>query len=529
MRGSRCALFLSLVLFGCQPQTAGPTAAPRQAAVATYDDEATREAMAVLEEGGTACDAYVAATWVLYVRAAGETSLAGPMSALWFDAKTGGVDFLDASFNAPLDATPSANPVGQGILVPGAPAGLTALHARHCTLPMERLTRRAIALARDGFPISALYAATIAYRMDLLERSEYGQRTFFKEGAPLKAGDVLRQPELADLLEAITASGDEVIYRGSWAAAFLDAAKAVESPVTSADLTAYRAAWRVPHHVTYRGRTVYANSGRTMGGLHVLLALKVLENAKLPPAEHPSASADALEVLLRVWRATSEEYWLYDPATLDDAEAVASRLSDANVARLWKNVVDRLSAPAKTYLGHHSQTVTVIDPDGNAITGINTIQSYPWGDGVFVHGVALPNAGRLASPGAPGSRKLDTAALNVSTRDGALEGLGATFSFSLREAAFQMWVNLIDYGMPVDRALAEPRFGTFVISADVGSVDMDTQYLDPAVPSGVAAELMARGLGVTQTAPAGSFLDLGLGTAATTDGAAPKSALMPTH
>lgn len=261
-----------------------------------------------------------------------------------------------------------------------------------------------------------------------------------------------------------------------------------------------------------------------MGGLQVLLALKVLENAALQKGEHPSSSVDTLEVLMRVWRAVSQEYWLYDVNTLDNEDQVAAYLSEANAARIWARAQENLSEPARAYLGSHSQTLTIIDENGNAITGINTIQSFPWGDGVFVRGVALPNSGKLVLPGSPGRRRLDTVAMNIVTQNRALYGAGTTFGFSLREAAFQMWVNTIDLGLSIGAALAEPRFGTFVMLPD-GTTDMSTQYLDPRVPTAIGLELRARGVGVTQVSVDG-FFDIGLGTAASTEGDLPTSAYM---
>jgi gamma-glutamyltranspeptidase len=152
------------------------------------------------------------------------------------------------------------------------------------------------------------------------------------------------------------------------------------------DLHNYRSQWRQPRYIRYRDYDVYGASGRSYGGAWSLLALKTLEHFDMPNGPHFSESVDRLEVMVRIAKTVWNEAWLYEIENLDDDAKVESYLTAPHAAAVWERVRQELPADLPDRRGNHSYHIVVVDRDGNAITGTNTINSLPWGDGLFVDG-----------------------------------------------------------------------------------------------------------------------------------------------
>jgi gamma-glutamyltranspeptidase/glutathione hydrolase len=506
---------LLLVLAGCSHRAPDPAPEepPRQAAIATYHPEATRAARELLSAGGNAFDAFVAATLVEYVLAPGVTSAAGPLVAMVFDAAHRQAWHLDGDLAAPL-AAPRTQ-AGRALMIPGALAALSALHERFGRLPWRELVEPAHALAEAGFAIDDDYAGLIVWRQALLAASDYGRRTFFRDGQPLKAGDLLRQPELAGFLAAIAEEGAAHMYRGAWADGFAAAAQASGSGATAEDLRRYAAAWRAPYRFAYHGHQILTPAGRTVGGLWDVLALEVLDRAGLRLDRPYAESADLLEVLMRIARRVWSETWFFDVDTLDAPARVAARMSADAALSLWQDVRSGLSSPAAAQVAGHSYSISIVDAEGNAITGTHTITSLPWGDGVFVEGVPLTAGGALGLPATPGERWASTFATLLVTRGDRLRAALSTFSTSEVEAGFQLLIDVIDYGLAADEAVARPRFGSFPSNDTFTATDPTKNMIDRAIDPAILAQLVERGLQLDD----GAWQDTGLGAVVTVDDA----------
>jgi gamma-glutamyltranspeptidase/glutathione hydrolase len=494
-----------------------PTPRP-QALVATYHPIATQIGVKILQSGGNAFDAFVGATMAQYVLAEGANSLAGSLAVLVYDAKTGTTNYLDAHFNDvknPKGTWTAADPqLGKAVVVPGAVAGLEALSKRYGRLSFAEVLQPAIELARDGFEISDLYAFFIAFRADVLQRSDYGRRTFFPNGEALQAGDLLKQPEVADFLTKLGEQGSSYMYRGEWATHCVEAVKANGGLMTGDDLASYQAAWVEPWKTTYRGYEVYASAGRAFGGLWTLTALKTIEHTDVTPLGHFSASPDALEVVVRTARTVWTEPWLFDYRELDNRKRVASRLTSKYTANIWARVAAQLPVRPKAQGGSHSYHIIVVDKDGNVANGTNTHESTPWGDGIFVEGVPLANAGTIPWSTRPGERRLAPFSVHLVFKDGRLQFVSGAFTPSLIEASFQFLLNLIDYKLPASEVVSLPRFGTFphdpVASQTETTMNWSSNWLDPRVSEASVETLKARGLSFQQQ----GFVDTGLGVVA---------------
>jgi gamma-glutamyltranspeptidase/glutathione hydrolase len=468
----------------------------RDSIVVTHHPRLREIGHAVLDAGGNAFDAFVATIAAQNVMAEGASTLAGPLSVLLYTASNGRVSYLDADFNDPISPDwrwRSRMPRdGRTVLVPGAPAGLEALAQKHGTRSFSDLLQPAIQLAEDGFPVCRLMAAFIAWRAKVLKRTEYGRRTFFSStGKPLRPGQTIRQPQVASFLSSLARNGSEYVYSGEWGKKFLKAVRGKHGILTDGDLVQYRVRWEEPWSTTYRGYTVCSASGLAYGGLWTLLALKTLEHTSLSPACHYSADTGALELLVGSARQVWAENWLVDHRALEDRRLVESRLTNAYTKQIWDRVKKRKPLQPLAAIGSHSYHIIVIDKDGNAASGTTTIESDPWGEGMFVQGIPLSPAGALPWNTSPGKRRLSPFSIHFAFQDNRLRFAVGGISNSLVEAAFQFLVNLIDYRLPVDDAVSMPRFGTF--PADK-KLDLDKNWLDPRVGEEVVKALKKKGL-----------------------------------
>ena len=478
------------------------------ALVASYNPQARVAALDMLRAGGNAFDAFVAATLVEYIVAPGVTSAAGPLAALVYHANTKTTTYLDASFNmvtAPDGQWKPGEPDGKAVLVPGAIAGLEEISRKFGKLSFSRVVQPARVLARQGFLVSDAYSTIIRTYANTLKRTEYGRKTFFKSHEPLTVGDRLQLPEVAGFLDGLSKEGSAYMYRGHWADAFVREVSAAGGLASFDDLKAYQVRWLAPHKSSYRGYELHSSSGRAFGGPWQLVALKTLEHTKLDHTMHYSKKADDLGLLVRIARTMWQESWLTDTRVLDDNVLIASKLAEEYTRKLWEKVKSQIPKPDGG-IGTHSFHVIVADEEGNVITGTNTIESLPWGDGIFVQGVPLTNAGKLPFNTRPGERVISPFALQLGFRNGNLAMAMGTFNSSLVEAGFQFLVNAIDYGFDPQSSTWSPRFGTFPFN-EMMQPDPTSNWLDPRIETKIVTALGNQGLKFVQK----GYIDTGSG------------------
>jgi gamma-glutamyltranspeptidase / glutathione hydrolase len=504
--------------------------------VVAYHPRVREIGQRILAAGGNAADAFVAAVVATNVVGEGASSLAGPLGAMvhraW-PAVGPSTSWLDAEFDQPLDegqAQPGrSRPFGRAVLVPGAPLGLSELARRHATLPMATLVEPAAELAEHGFPVTNLLAGLIRWRRRVLGRSEYGRRTFFLDGQPLAAGQTLRQPELAGLLRRWAVEGPALWYRGEWAGRFLEAVGEHGGRLGAADLERYRVHWRQPWAIRYRGRTVLAAPAPSFGGYWVLLALRVWEQLAEDTGaagDHAAASEAArLERMIRTAHHVWSEPDLLRPEALADTERIRGRVASANAAVLAERVRRRERARPMSSAASHSYHVITMDRAGNLVSGTTTIQSAPWGEGIFVDGVPVNAAGSIPWAAQPGQRRLTALTSQLVLDAGGPRHAVGTISNSLLEAAFQILVELLDNGSPVHRAVSAPRFGTFPPRRWLlrGMPMLDRNWLDPRLDRSVVRELRRTGLRVVQS----GTVDTGLGAVLSVHGDAAVGMTLP--
>ena len=224
----------------------------------------------VLEEGGTAADAAVAACLASCVAETVMTGLLGGGHAVYFDgAKARNLDcFVDVPSGEGAPPVELRVPFGEELVhyavgpgtcaVPGLPRGLGELHRRYGRLAWPRVVEPALLLAREGVVMPPAHAACLAMLGPVFTMQPEGGRIYAPEGRLLAAGETLAQPGLATALELLADEGADSVYEGS-IAELLTAVEGV--PVTAADLERYEARWEAPVEVEWLGRRVLTRGG----------------------------------------------------------------------------------------------------------------------------------------------------------------------------------------------------------------------------------------------------------------------------
>ncbi|HQR89061.1 MAG: hypothetical protein B7Y78_00500 [Caulobacter sp. 35-67-4] len=490
-----------------------------RAMVAACHDRSVEIGLDILRRGGSATDAFIAVTFADYVQTPGASSLAGPMGALIHDPRTGEVHSLAAPLKTVSSLggqwTTGETAVGKQVLVPGAVAGLEAMHRRFGRLPWADLVRPAAEMAREGFPVTPLMSGiSIAYKATL-SASDYGRQTYLRpDGSPHPVGAILKLPALADTLDAIAAKGAAHVQTGAWAQAVVAMVKEKGGEMTAADLADYRPEWSAPLRIAYRGRVIHGLGGHNSGGARLLLALETLEQADIKALGHPSESLDGLEAMVRISRAVSAEPPLNTHAFFEDPKAPAALLAGSRPAQIWGEVAARIQRPPLPAPGSHSYAVAVVDEQGGAVTGTHTIESLPFGtNGLFVGGVPLNNTGiqhpysadsAYATP--PGRYLIEPLSAVLAFEGDRLVLAGGTFSASLWPADFQMVSSLLDFDWTPERVALTPRFGGYGIDLTKLTADISVNVIDKRVRAEVVEAMKQRGVALSQA----GYVDTGM-------------------
>jgi gamma-glutamyltranspeptidase/glutathione hydrolase len=261
----------------------------------------------ILQEGGTAADAAVAATVASCVAETVMTGLAGGGHAIHWDAQGATAELLDffvavpgrgggpaadmVAVDIPFGSVPVRYLIGAASVgVPGVPAGCDALWRRWGRLPWFRIVEPALRLATHGVAMPPAHADCLAMLSPVLTRHE-GAGIYAPRGRTLQTGERLHQPGLVHALEALIHEGPATFYGGSVGEAMLDLLDQRGGALTRADLDAYQVEWHQPDRVGYAGLHVLTRRGLCT----VLDTLQRLPGmAGLDPAGRALAMAEAL-------------------------------------------------------------------------------------------------------------------------------------------------------------------------------------------------------------------------------------------
>lgn len=477
---------LALLMLGGIPAAA-------QGMVVAQERQAAEAGAQVLREGGTATDAAVATAFALSVTHPAAGNLGGGGFLLHRDAK-GRASFVDFREMAPARAHArmflkdgaydearhhdSLLSVG----VPGSVAGLHAAWKRQGKLPWARLLAPAIALAREGFPVSPTLARSLEAYLPEFAKHAPTLAQFSRDGKPLQPGDRLRQPDLADSLQRIADHGPAGFYRGRTAQLLVAQMKREGGLITARDLAAYVPRWRRPLRGTYRGHEVLAAPPPSSGGVVILEILNQLEGDDLAALGQDSPAFVHLtaEAMRRAY--ADRARWLGDP-DFNPALPVARLTSKAYAAQLRKGISPTrasVSSPESfTWPAESDETthLSVVDRAGNAVSLTTTLEdSYglkrlvpgagfllnnEMGDFNAKPGLtdALGRIGTKANLAAPRKRMLSSMCPVILSLDGKLRLVaGSPGGRTIPNTTLRVVLNVVDFGLGAKAAVDAPRF-----------------------------------------------------------------------
>lgn len=356
---------------------------PAQGAVATAHPLASAVGREILQAGGNAFDAAVAVSAALAVVEPYGSGLGGGGFFLLREAgEPARFSFLDARERAPLAATPDLylrNGEVQRKLsldgalaaaIPGTPAALTELSQQRGRLPLAQTLAPAIALARDGFSVDAVYRQRASWRLDALRADAESARLFLRDGELPAEGQRLRQPELAATLERLAREGRDGLYRGELAERLVQGVRAAGGIWTPRDLAEYRTVERAPLRFQLAdGRELIGAPPPSAGGVILAQSLGMLERLSWREAAPVQRSHLVVEALRRAYRDRSQ---LGDP---DFVRAPLQRLLSADYLQTLAAGIDPARATPSSALppaprwreGEHTTHFAVIDTEGNAV------------------------------------------------------------------------------------------------------------------------------------------------------------------
>ncbi|HEX9890242.1 MAG TPA: gamma-glutamyltransferase [Nitriliruptorales bacterium] len=462
-----------------------------RAMVVTDHPLATRAGLEVLRAGGNACDAALAACAAQIVLEPDMVTMTGCLSTLHRDAATGTVTYCNGSPDRPRGhhgpVTDADVETGRGVMVPGWWAGFEAIRERFGTWSRDAILAQAIEYARDGFEIPPhLYS----YESQMLARiasTPEGRAIYLPEGTLRLPYERWEQPALAGTLERFATEGADEFYRGTFARKLVETVQGAGGALSMADLDAYEVRWQEPVRGTYRGYEIVGAPPPDNGGLMLIEVLNLVELLDLPAMGHQLESADTLYWLMHIVDTVMGEGTRQnDPDSHHvPVELLASKEFAAHRFELLRMAAPRPRAPVAP---PGSCQVTVVDPDGDVVTVMNSSLAHPWINGLFLDGMSVGAAGGHLRRTAvlPGQRLVLSLCSNMVLRDGRPVVVSGSPAMALLANVVQNLVNLLDFGMGIEGSVHLPRFG--VTESDAG------QRIELDVPERLRDDVTARGL-----------------------------------
>lgn len=511
---SRSALALtltfSIILHAPAASAKTPVATGSGGAVATISEQASHSALSILNKGGNAVDAAVAAAATLGVTDPFSCGIGGGGFMVIYLAKDKRVITIDHREMAPAAFTPAvfldngkeidfekAVASGAAVGVPGTVRGWHEALERYGTMQFKQVLAPAIDVATKGFTVNETFSHLTRENERKFQQFSTTSALYLRNGKAVTPGTQLRNPDMAKAYREIAARGYKAFYEGPMARAIVGAVN--QPPVTKsasvrpgrmtlADLANYEARIRQPVVSSYRGYEIYGMPLPSSGGVAVAEALNILEDYDLKSM--PRANAEHLYLEASRLAFADRDAYLADPEYVD--APVAGLLSKEFAARRRALIAPqragskaaagdpylfqddpsiplRPQAPPQRALqkeSPHTTHLTVSDKDGNVVSYTFTIES--WGGS----GIVVPGYGFLLNnemtdfdfsgprPNVPeaGKRPRSSMAPTIVLKDGKPAfTIGSPGGSTIITTVLQTIVNHVDFGMPMNEAIDAPR------------------------------------------------------------------------
>jgi gamma-glutamyltranspeptidase/glutathione hydrolase len=462
----------------------------------------------ILEAGGNAVDAAIAANAVMGVVQPYVNGIGGDLFVIYYEAKTGKLYGLNSSGWTPkaltLDYLKAHNitkigPTGvHTITVPGAVAGWDALQHRFGKLSLQKNLASAIYYSENGFPLAERNARAWVSKA-LLERPGY-KETYLPGGVAPGLGDTFKNPALSESLRQIAAHGRDAYYNGKLTDVLVKFLNEQGGTHTKEDFADFQPEWVEPVSTTYRGWKV-SELPPNGQGVAALSMLNIME--KFPMGSYPHNSADALHVMIEAKKLAYADMITYvgdprfGPVPVEQMISKDLAAQRAKLITMDKAACKVVPSQITSLLNAHGNStiyMSTIDKDGNIVSLIQSNYA-GYGTGYVAPGTGFSfqnrGAGFDLEPGKPNSlaghkRPLHTIIPAFMQKGDLTIGFGIMGGWNQAQAHAQFVANVVDYGMNLQAAMESARFtkGTF----DGCDLDMESR-----IPVAVREELEHRG------------------------------------
>lgn len=495
-----------------RPAATRPAVAGRHGLVAAGHPIASSAGLQMLLKGGNAFDAAAAVGAMAALGEPEMNGIGGNGFMTVFHKATGKVWSLSMAGAAPKgivasEMTPETLNAGMKAgIVPGNLGGYLYALQRFGTMSVAQVFAPAIEYAEQGYPIDPMLAQSIGRGQRTLAKYPTSAKIFLPKGEPLKAGDLLRNPDYAATLRKLVEAEQQALAKGASRDAAIQAAfdrfykgdiaqemdrffKENGGVLTAADLAAYTPQWTEPLATRYRGHDVYSNPATSRGGFEVLMGANLVEGVDLKAAG-PGSTATLHAVIEAIKISKADIYrYVADPrfttvptAGLLSPEFTAARRALFDPTRAipyppagapdgGPATLPRAAGPAfdEEYDGElHTTSFSIVDQFGNAVGCTPTL------GGLFGSNVVVGNTGLLLNNGmrigstspyptdanyvGPGKTPILNNSPVVVLKDGKLAFVfGTPGGETIGQTEFQVLLNLVDFDMPVQQAIEAPR------------------------------------------------------------------------
>jgi gamma-glutamyltranspeptidase/glutathione hydrolase len=457
----------------------------RDGIVAAESPLAAQAGVRILEHGGNAVDAAIAANAVMGVVAPMMNGVGGDLFVIVYDVKANKLYGLNASGWAPKDLTIEflhnhglRDMPQQGIhsvTVPGTVDGWQKLADRFGRKKLSEDLAAAIKIAQDGFPVPEMTAGVWATTTDLLRGDSAASQTYLIQDHAPRVGEVFRNPDLAWSLQQIAAHGRDAFYKGEIAKKILESMKHHGGVMTAQDLAEYSSEWVEPISTTYRDWTVFELPPNGQG-LAALEMLNIMEKFPLGQKNWEFGSANTLHTMIEAKKLAYADLAKYIGDPRQQKLPVSTLLS-----KEWAEQRAKLIDPAHANCdvsagelrgGKDTTYLSVVDREGNMVSLIQS-NFAAFGSGIVAAGTGfvLHDRGGLftldpASPNALAGRKrpLHTIIPAFAQKGDTRVAFGIMGGWNQSQAHAQFIANIADFKMNIQAALEAPRFSKHTFS-----------------------------------------------------------------
>ena len=479
----------------------------------------------ILKAGGNAVDAAVATLFAVGVVEPYLSGLGGPGMMTIYIKKTNEYIMLESMGTVPAAVKPGwYNPNTDGstaknATVPGAVYGLLTALEKYGTMSRDKVISPAMRLAREGFPVDKRLAEYILNNYDYISNSHAAHIYLDADGFPYGIGDTIKNPDYANVLEAIIKGGIKEFYTGATAEKIVASLRAGGSLIEMSDMAAYSTAVRKPIRTTYYGYEVVTVPPPSNGGDWLLELLNICE--KMGIDKYKPNTPEYLYIFNEANRIALMDSYLYigDPAfyklpidqvTSKEFAAERSALLDLSKMKAMDRIpesnlpIEKIGPTATTDSG--TTQVSIIDKSGNIVSATHTL-GLGWGCKYSIEGMGFfvnshvsnlnhtdPNSPDYVMPG---KRVRSTISPSMVLKDGKpILAIGSPGSLAIPPAIALVINNTLLYGMDLQGAINFPRAMAINRSTTTGptrAMTIEAARFDPAIVDAI------KGMGYTIT------------------------------